>query len=535
MKKIFALTKIQALNFVRSLAMKSGGKSQSKVIWIILALPFLFLPQLIAVFGGMYNQFSALGMPELTIGVAFLMVSVLVLIQSFAVVLTTLVANKDIETLLVLPVKARAILISKFFFVYAGAAALSLYLMLVPTIRYAGDFGWHHVISALWIALLAPAIPLALNLLIIMPLARFLQNKRNRTVLYFVMNLLFVGGMAGLMMLSSKFVGANPDQGSMNALFLDLISGSYPPTKLAVGAFLFRGLDLALFSAMSLGVFLLVLMLVSKLFRNLITDINDSPVKKTAMAMSIGEANRVRTMSKSAHIYRRMFKILTSTSFTVMTLLMTSLTPFLLAIVYTASGFLSADLLQSEFAVKYGALVVLGVTLSNAVLDSMAQCALSREGKYFWENRVFPISAREYVGYYAKFHLAIVVVPQILLGIITACLFKVSLLHSVLAIGAGLTIGVSYVLAGLMLDLAMPTFDWTMIQQVVKNGRNQFIAAMGKIVFSVLIGFVLVQVLWSLDLTVRLLIALGLGIVLSAVAFWRLYTTGVKDFERIEP
>ncbi len=196
--KINVLTKIFLKNSFSNMGFNSKDE-QTKTKKIRNAILYLCLAvYLIGVFGFMsYNQISILLMinqAKAFIGLLFLGIGALVIIQGVVSSINVLYFSKDIEHLLPLPIKPRELVMAKLNTVLITEYIVELMIALIPLIMYGILTGASiiYYLVMLLVLLVFPIIPILIASLIIMIIMSFAKISRDRDKFQLVVTFLIV-------------------------------------------------------------------------------------------------------------------------------------------------------------------------------------------------------------------------------------------------------------------------------------------------------------------------------------------------------
>lgn len=208
-----------------------------------------------------------------------------------------------------------------------------------------------------------------------------------------------------------------------------------------------------------------------------------------------------RRSSQLRALLSREWYILRSSSSFMIEIIGESLVPVLILVMWGAMGMLgqmTSGLVGMQGAV-YFPLIVCGILLLVQGLDMVSATSVSRQGKLFYTDRVFPVDYRVLINAKLLMHLTLAFAPNVLYTIAVTVLFGLGIWDMLWIILVNFIFAVGMCYLGLSLDYTKPNLTWKNPQQAVKNNLNG-LKSMGLCAATVLItGGVCVLLILKVD------------------------------------
>lgn len=525
MKKMIALTKVYLKETIGGIGSQSGkGKLAKALVFLI---PVLLLPQVFLISHMFYRSMVGTPLQHIPYVIAVLTITFMNFMTVCLGVVSALGGDKNTSALLSMPIRTSMIFEARLLMLYLFSVLEAVYLLIPMTIFYSMDFGVGVIFPSLIVALVIPIIPMAVSLLLLLPLMRFFANSRFKKYVTYLFNALFlVAYILFLGSVQSENTTAIDLASYINSQFMYI----YPPAMLAA-EFVLGNLARGLILVGSCVAITAVVLLLSRLFVSKIIKSSDTfSVKKGKV-----EANSASPMKRL--LQRQTGILFASSRFVLQGLGSMFMLPILLTI-YHFSGLLDVSKLANVILLNpdLAFFVILGLMVSTTFASSLAVSSIAREGATFWENKVLPISGKTQVVSRLTFSLLFELPVPIVLSVVSIVVFKMDLLMALLGGIAGLGLVLGFTCMDHFIDILYPNIRWTNEMQAVKNSQPVIIASFAKMIaIGALAGLVYV-LSWKLHipLTYLKLAILVLGVVFGAVGLGLLMTNGVTRYNEIE-
>lgn len=458
-----------------------------------------------------YYVLRPMGQERALLSFGVLAGQLLILLFGVYYVIAAFYFARDLDLLIPLPLRPGEVMASKFAVVVINEwlTVAAVVLPVTVTLGAVSRAGVGYWVNAALVYAALPVIPLALVSLAVVALMRFVNISRKKDALILAGSLLLIGLSVAVQVGLGRSGGGGLGEGgaegvrstaeSLAAFFtspnslLNKVGAVFPPsiwaTKAIAGGFSGEGLgNLALFLAVSAGLFAAMVALAERLFYRGVIGLGETTGKRRRLTGD--EMSRRVTGGRRAFaaVFGREWKIMNRTPiFLLNGVLVSVLLPALFVLMATVGPGRSEAAGQGGDALtmlkllmeKDPLVVVLGAALFMTVCGSIngtASSTFSREGAQFWISQVIPVAPREQAA--AKFAHSYLVAT---LGVATAAVVAGAFLHvgaGRLAAGAALALaaGVPLTAAGMAIDLARPLLDWTNPQKAIKQNLNVLLA-----------------------------------------------------------
>ncbi|MGQ9778263.1 MAG: putative ABC transporter permease subunit [Bacillota bacterium] len=451
----------------------------------VAAPPFLYL--YLRLLNALYDQAAALGQPALLLGLAVLMGQFFVLIFAFFWVVSAFYFAEDLALLAPLPLRPRAVLGAKFLQISLNELLTMAFFVLPAFIVYAARHGvgfWYWP-TAFIVFLLLPVVPLAVAALFAVPFMRFANIGRSRDLLT-----LLAGFLAVALAVLIQFFTARVPEGreeeylrrvlAANEGLLRALGHRFPPGFWAAKALADHG------TPEGLGYLLLLLFVCAALVGGMLFLaekvfygglLAEGTYTRKARLRTV-DLETVRAGSAVAALARREWLLLVRTPvFLMQWATSVFIFPFCLLVWrWSGSGAVPLAFLLGKAPTPVLVLGSAAALIMAATFTQLAPTAFSRAGRYFWLDKVIPVSARHQVRARQIQIWGAVFVSLLPMAAVLA--YLVGFRPEVVLPGFLLGLLGSYPLlnAGLILDLRWPKLAWTHPQQAMKGNLNVLVA-----------------------------------------------------------
>ncbi len=415
---------------------------------------------------------------------------------------STFFAAKDLEMLMVLPIKSENIVASKLICCIVYEYVFVLPLILPILIKYAAFTGagllfW---LYALVLVLLMPVIPLSAAAVIEMLLMRASGMKANPEKVQTAFMYIFMALMLGFTFFTNRFAySAGDDVSGFLSGKLSLferISSSYPPALLFArsleNAAAVSGLIYLLaFAALSAAVFALAVFVGRKVYITaLMNGMGAGGGKKIKYDKKMLAHDSIQG-NKAMAVFKNDFRIMLRTPvFAMNTVFVVPLLPIVFVVSFAAMGAEQLQMIRMALASvgPIGGVFVMIFVLFFAGIFTTTSTTFSREGKGFWLNQVIPATAADQLfgrGLSALilnfFLFFFITVP---LGVFCRWSFAYTALLTV----CGTIASLPMIPMGLLIDATRPKLDWEDPAKAVKQNMNSIFCWLVSIAECIVIG-----------------------------------------------
>ena len=522
MKRLFSLVKVMLKSSIQSMSSLDGmriKKTDSKkkkafaLVGAILLLAYLFgiifVPTQLLV-----KQFVKLGQPSTLISLLYAIAPVMILYFAFLSIPGIFYFSKDINNYLPLPFTSLEIITSKFITAYVSTFVTTAFIFLPIYINYFifVSPGVLFILTSLLSLLILPLIPLAIAMIIVAVLMRFVPFLKNKNLFIYVsMGLVFIPTMILVMSMSGVDTDADMIEAITTAilnmddsLFRE-ISLFFPTSKmLTLGAIDNNFIQLFLAAFISIVISAVSILVVKTMYFESVIGIDEHVSKKRKLRLTeMDHETKVSSFTKSFMV--KDFKnILRTPAFLMNYFSMFLVLPILgLIPIFTQKngiqGFMEmvkglSELFHTYFETLSGldqiqapllAGLALGVVI--AALEASNSTAISREGLALRNYLTFPIRLSDITHAKARLSLSIssiyitvIMILGILVlrpGVLIFILFFVSTIIGLILI--------TYV--SILVDVLFPSLNWETEQQAVKGNFVQVLVMLPALFLPLLI------------------------------------------------
>ncbi len=440
--------------------------------WLLMAAAWVFVGLVLMGYMGML----ALGLVAAGLGrilPAYLTVICSALILVFGLFRTgsLLFSPKGYDQLRALPVRPRAIVLSRLATLYVEDAALTLLILLPAAVVYGALTapGLPFYLTMALGALLIPLLPLCAATAFGVVAAAISARMRRKNLAGTVLTLVFgLGVMALSFSLGTVSEELTPDQLADLAGTLGTVLGSlYPPARWLGEAAQGSLPGLLLFAGVSLAAAALLLAVVSRYFDGILRRLQTTSARKN---YRLGALER-QSLTKA--LYRReLRRYFASTVYVTNTII----GPILAVAMSAALLVLGADSLP-PLPFDPRPLLPLAVTATLTMM-STASVAVSMEGRQIWQSQCLPIPTKCWLQSKLQVSLTLTLPAWLVCQVLLAVALRPALPQLA---GQGLLTLALTVFApvfGLWVDVKLHRLDWQREEQPVKQGASAMIGGL---------------------------------------------------------
>lgn len=523
MSSIFKLTRILFKSGGGMFQVEGKNKKIKKLALMLLIL-VSFLPMSVGLYFGVRKVFpslKAVGAEISILSFALAVISFVVFVFGIFMVLNIFYFSTEIEYLLPLPIKPGDILSAKLFvaMLYEYLLIIIFYLPAVLAYGIEDKAGFLFILYSVIIFLVLPVIPLIMASIINIIIMRFTNLGKHKEFTK------ILGGIFGLCIIfginfytQSKTMNLENPQDIVALLtnknsLINFTAKLFPLSKFGSLALLNSGnskgiLNLIIFIAISILIFMLFVILGNQLYLKGVIGISEAPSKRIKMTK---EKMRKEVVSGSPFItyFRKEIRLLFRTSIYFLNCILTNfiwpvfiLIPFLTDKEALNSISKLGTAVNGNGAVPYillGAFCLMIFISSSNVISSTA---ISREGKYYYVNKYIPLSYKTQIMAKVFSGVFISYIGVLLVFIVGEIVLKLSIINILLMLIIS-PIAVLYPnLLGIIIDLLNPKLKWDSEQKAVKQNINGVINMFGG---AAIIG-VIIFLLFKLSIEVKTII-----------------------------
>ncbi len=509
---------------------QSGGKGK-KIAFIAL---FAFIGIYMAAISGTvtYMLYTKLfGKPELEVFKAFIPCLYFVLASALSLITGIfssqgfLFKANDFDMLFSFPVSTKAILISKFLLFYFYELIFTSITIGVSDIVYMVLDGVTvcGILATIAGVFLTPLLPMMIGTLIAYGISLLIRNSAHKNQITTILTalssvLIFVVIEASALSSENLVDYIVKNGGDLLKSFRDY----YFPAGWYTSAFSGSFLYLLLFTLLNL-IPLALLLLLAKNYRSLVASFK-SGAKKAKFAYSESKA---KTKSVLMTCFFKEFKKLFSVSAYILNSGIGII--MMLLFLFTLSNF--EEGLVSDFTYY----VFIAQMIFVCTIAPTTNCSVSLEAKTLWIYKTSPVNENTILTAKAMVNYVLYIPAVVIVSVIASIIHSFTFLQTLLliALSSAAVLAVSYY--GLLINLALPKFDWTNETQAIKQSSSVLVSMFTVMLFNVtFIGGSVLLIIFK-DVSIDLLVGIYfiLYLALYIVSKRLCATWGVKKFRKL--
>ena len=529
-----ALLKKQLLEVFSSFNQQNTGKRKAiikskGIVGTVLLYIFIF-----AVLGSMFFM-MALGMCQALVGAKmdwmyFALTSLIaILFGTFGSVFstfTTLYQAKDNDMLLSMPIKPGKLLLVRLTGVYSMGLLYELIVMIPVLLAYyiTAPLNVMSVLLSILSTLVISVVILILSIILGFVVAVISSKLENKSIITVIVSLVFLGGYVYLFGQANAMLESIIAAPQATADFIR--SYAYPLYAMGYGA---QGdlLSFVIFTGGVLAVFALVYLVLAKSYIRISTTNKGTTKKKyKEQTAKLGTADNA--------LFRKELKRFTSSPNYMLNCALGTLFMVISAVAIVIKGdILKATLGLLGLGGDFISLILCAGICLIATMNDITAPSVSLEGKNIWLAQVFPVTGWQVLKAKLKLHLAITIIPVLLLCAGVIIVMRPDVMFSILIPVIAVLFTVLMAQIGLALDVRKPDLDWTTEIKPIKQNITVMIALFGGWVidFALFIPYFAVSTFmpaFAYTIIVAVLIA-----VLNMILFMWLKNKGAKRFEQL--
>ncbi|KAF0197645.1 MAG: hypothetical protein FD169_247 [Bacillota bacterium] len=491
MKSFFALLRLSIANYFGLTSMRIKYVRNRQKLWEPIVIGFAAMTLVTSLSSGAFFLARGLiasappGQADMGLTLPILGTQVLALFMGLFTLISLFYFSNDLETLVPLPLKEKAILASKFLIANITEYLPALFIVIPAMIAYnqyvpLGTAGW---ISAVVVFLLLPVVPLSIAGIIVVTLMRGL-NRRHRDIMIVLSSLIL---LAVIMYVQFLFQSAVINDVDIEAILQNrvdlvrLLGSAFPPSVWATRAISragqaegFVSLTYLVFSSV-LGVWAF-LSVGQRVFYGGLIGGAEHERKNIAFTQQVLSKRATSTPALKALFLREWRLFLRVPIWVLNGFIAVILVPLMAFVPAFTGGQGLQELAKWAKSAPNGlvasTLIFAGMIAALSSLNTLASTSISREGKHLWISKVLPIQPRlQVIAKLIHAGLASLIIAVLISGLY----YYMFAPHIMYVLGAGLlgiTVGAMPQLLGMLFDIWHPFLTWTNPQHAVKNNLN---------------------------------------------------------------
>jgi ABC-2 type transport system permease protein len=530
MNKVLMLTKVQLRTAFSFHSSKPSKKN------LIFYTSFLAITLLLAGTSFVYSY---------TLGIALLSIpgaqakEILVLLPELMMVATSLITLlttiykvkgtlfgfKDYDMIMSLPVRTGEIAASRLLLLYLVNLLFTLIIMIPAGIAYgilvkaSISFYILHMLTVFFIPLIPMIIATAIGTIIMLVSLKFKYSNS----IHLILTVILISGIAIL-----SFQAENSPQliGEVSAAVTKQVEGLYPLAALYKRAVCGgEAVSLFLFVSMSVLAFLLFAIIIGWRFKKINTCLLATVTNGKYKLSILTQSTPIKAL------YRKELKRYLSSNLYVLNTAVgiVMLTIGAVVALFAGEGKIAQMLEIPEMADILGALAPVFVSGCVATCYITA-CSISLEGKNLWILKKAPISPMSIFSSKIAVSLTITVPAVILDGILIAIGFRLSIGETILVLLMPACYAVFIAVAGLIINLHLPNFNWTTEVSAIKQSGAALTATFFGLFAAIIPGAAVVLLGSFVSPLIINSLTTGIVVLCSLVMLYYLKTRGSRLF-----
>ena len=518
LKQVLTLSRIQLKNLFGINEMRYTKDKKKKLTFLGLAFCYLLIILVVfAYIGSMSYALHFLGMGEIVPMYLYTILSLVMLILSFFKAGSILFSMKSYDIMVSLPVTKSAILISRFVTMYVTNLLFAILVMLpgIAVHIWFAKPGISFYLISIPVILFAPLLPLTISSI----LGALIKGISSRMKKKSLVETLLTIALVVAFMLGGVSMGEEAETMDLEAIreLLGVITtelgGIFPPALWYHNALHGKSVQFLLLLGLPTLIFFLFVWLLSKKFQEICTGLNATYAKHNYELKEL----------KAEHILISLFKKEAKMYFSSSLYVTNTIIGYVLALLLAgAVGFMGIEPLAEYLgAASYAPLVrqILPFVFTLPLcMTSATSCAISMEGKTFWQLQVLPVKARDVYNGKLLWNLALAspfYVVSVVLLLIGAKPDVATALHYVIIPPIFLLF--TSVL-GLASNLRFPVLNWDTEARVVKQSAAVLVSMLVSIV-AILVPTVLPLGLQLNSYTLYYFAVEGIFLIITAILY----------------
>ncbi len=526
-RQILRLTKVQSCNLFRLNEIRFTKDTKMKNRQTGMLLVYVMLAGILVFY------VTALSMGLATVNLTgiipmylFMITGVVILFFSIFKAGSIIFQTKSFEVLSSLPLSQTAIVVSRFLYMYVSDLIIAFLVMLPGMIVYAVnlkpsvEFYLYGIIGILVLPLLPITVATAIGALVTAVSSRM----KHKSIAYALLTLLSV---AGIIFLEYSIAGQAESMSkevleNLGATIGEKIGMLYPPALWFNNATVNHSiLQLLLLLAVSVGIFLAVIVLLQWRFESICSALNATAAKNNYKMQELAASSQLKSL------WKREVKRYFASGIYVSN---TSIGYIMMAVASIALLIVGTDKLDTLLGLPgiVESLFPLALAMMATLMPTTA-CSISMEGKEWWIMKTLPVRSRDILTGKLLLNLTIAAPFYIIAVVFGLIALRPDFITGLLLV----LIPAAYILfsslAGLYINLKIPVFNWENEVSVVKQSASAFLSMLVDVISVIL---PIVAVLMVKDETKPLVMAVLL-VVLLTVSFGLYAGLGKKDLMKI--
>ena len=423
-------------------------------------------------FVGMAMAFNNIGRAELTLTVACCVACVVIVMTTVFHSKTVLVAFRDYDAVMSLPVSSYVVTLSRMIKLYTSNLLYILFVMVPAALAYATYSPVTVPMAILFIVttLMLPLLPIAISGTVGLLIGMATVGFKRKNLASIILSFLLLGVCLCFSLFSTYIIENIADIGMRMSQAVERL---YPPAVWYGEAVAGDLLKLALFALVNIVPFVLFTVAVGALFRKL----NAVMTREKRVVM---KRERMKVRSQFGALYKKEMTryfasplYVTNTAFGSILLILGGVAVIILARTTLAPHLQNPEIMR---------IIDIAAPFVPAMLASFScttSSSISMEREKLWQLKVLPVDVKTVFRAKLMVYFTIIVLPVVIVWVCLLIALPLSPLSAVLSLVTPLIYVLLTAVLGLALDLRMPKLNWQNEAEVVKQGMPAMIVVLG--------------------------------------------------------
>lgn len=482
LKQTLHLSRVQLQNLFGINEMRYTKDKKKKATFALLAVTYLLVIFMVAGYiGSMTYAFHYLKLGEIIPMYLYTIISLVMLVLSFFKAGSVLFSMKSYDIMVSLPVNKSAILISRFVTMYVTNLLFSLVVMLpgLAVHIYFAEPGLSFYLISIPVVLFAPLLPLTISSILGALIKGISSRMKHRNLV----EILLTVSLVIIVMIGGISMGEQTETMDIEAIkeILSIITVElgkvFPPALWYHNALSGNLLQLLLLLLLPALIFFAFVWILSKKFQEICTGLNATYAKNDYKLENL-EANHVLIS-----LFKKEMKLYFSSSLYVTNTIVGYILALLLAGFIGIMGVNAlAEFLEASAYVPLLRQLLPFILTMPLCMTGASSCAISMEGKTFWQLQVLPIRAKDVYNGKLLWNLALAApfyIVSVILLILGGKPDVITALHYILV---PLIYLLFSIVLGLASNLRFPVLNWDNEARVVKQSAAVLVSMLVGIV-----------------------------------------------------
>lgn len=451
-------------------------------IGLLVVVLFLYFALLLGLNYYSYQTLGVLmGIPYLALFLGCALSCLAVLFFSLTSIQDFLYTGRDLMMLKTLGITTADLLVSRLGLLYISFAPLHWFVLFPAVVIGAfleGVSVWY-VIASLLLLAVGPLLPLSLSVFLTLLFVSLGKGRVSKALQQVGPMVMFVALIVGM---SASFTRNLGGSSLLDFQYEAMLANLGPTLTLLtdkLGLFRIQAVSLFKVSSALISLFIsLATVAVVTLVASATYEINFSKLL-SMQGVRLQKRSSVTIVSGSPvkALMKRELVVLFSNSSFAFEAVGELLIPIILIIVYLVTGVLAEmeEALAMISGLPFFPQFVFLILLLMANLGMLSSTSVSRQGRMFVYDRLYPLPPATFVQAKLRLHLLLVGIPNVIYLTVSVMYFHLSMMHLLWMIPLSLSLIAVAALSHLALDYHQPKLDWTLAQQAMKSNVNGLI------------------------------------------------------------